>query len=82
MTLEEAIEIEYSRIYHVRRFGLTAFMRGWNAAKLGVSDDEDNCPYPDKRTSRNQVTFSRGYRNMWRRGYYAYKRYNIDKIEE
>lgn len=77
---QEVLAKEYPGYYHPtngkrrRRWGLSAFKAGWKAAHGGqhVSDN----PYDDHRTTNGSVTFARGYRNSWRRGYTAYENYN------
>lgn len=44
-----------------------AFNKGRDARKFGQG--KGRCPYPDHRTSRGAVTFSRGFRNAWRDGW-------------
>lgn len=52
-----------------KRWGKAAFIKGWNAAESGCS--RSDCPYPDHRNNMG-VTFSRGYRRAWFRGYDTY----------
>lgn len=54
-----------------RRWGLGAFIRGWNDAK----NYQNKNPYFDHRTIGGQVTFARGYRRMWQHGYDAHLKY-------
>jgi len=63
-----------------RRWGLSAFKRGWKAAHEGKSIDD--CPYEDKRTKRGSVTFARGYINHWIEGFQAYHVENTDMVHE
>lgn len=71
MTLQEAIEKDY-KYTTWRRFGLKAFSLGFIASQEGKS--ENACPYPDLRTDRGNVTFSRAYRRRWFTGYAAHQK--------
>ena len=44
-----------------------AYHKGARAAAQGLSSE--HCPYPDKRTNRGSVTFSRAFRRAWMAGY-------------
>jgi ribosome modulation factor len=63
-----------------RRFGLTAFKRGWQAAHEGKSLSDN--PYPDYRTHNNRITFSRAYRISWMEGYKAYIEWNRERVSD
>lgn len=43
-----------------------AYSKGWNAGYSG--EDASTCPYEDRRTETNKVTFSRGLIRAWKRG--------------
>jgi ribosome modulation factor len=79
--LERALADEYKplpgTVQMQRRFGLTAFKRGWNA---GIRGEPLTCnPYPDRRTERGNVTFSRAYRRRWLCGWRAALIFLYDK---
>lgn len=71
--LEEAVEQEFALVS--RRFGLSAFKRGWEDAQSNKP-----CPYFDHRTVKGQVTFARAYRRMWAKGVEAYRTFNEGKM--
>ena len=45
----------------------SAYGRGFEAGYKGQSNDR--CPYPDLRTYRGAVTFSRAWRRYWKHGW-------------
>lgn len=55
--LQFVFEEEYTQIRSTALKG--AFRKGWESAP------GDSNPYPDKRTTANRTTFSRGMREEW-----------------
>jgi ribosome modulation factor len=68
MTLDEILAKDYPK---GKRWGMGAFVKGWNAAQSGNA--RDTCPYPDHYNSMG-VTFSRGYRRAWFKGFDCYQK--------
>lgn len=50
---------------------LSAYNKGVNARNYGLLETAN--PYPDKRTSRGRVTFSRAFRKYWLQGWHDAK---------
>lgn len=78
---ETATWIVNGLVEHEKRSGespalLGAFRKGAHAAFSGVA-----CPYPDHRTGRGSITFSRSFRRAWFRGL-AKAQHKINEMED